>query len=143
MNHAATYPFGMLFLAAFSASAQTPAPGPSPAASYALCAACHGLDGKGIAAGAAGLMAPPFADSKLAIVGDGEIAASLVFTGIAKTDAKFLSMMTPLGPVVKDEGLAAVLTYIRGNFGNPAATVTDPNDIAAEVRWLLKVWTSD
>jgi len=124
MKHFAPYSIGMLVLTATITSAQTTAPAPSPAASFALCAACHGPDGKGIAAGAAGLMAPPFVGSKLIIAGDGELAASIVFTGIAKTDTKFLGMMTPLGPVMKDEDLAAVLTHIRSNFGNTASAVT-------------------
>lgn len=96
----------------------------APVASYALCAACHAPDGKGIGAGTATPMAPALAGSKLATAGDGEIMASIVFTGIAKEDVKYLGMMAPLGPMMKDEDMAAVLTYVRSSFGNSASAVT-------------------
>jgi mono/diheme cytochrome c family protein len=96
----------------------------TPAASYALCAACHGPDGKGLNAGGPIPMAPPLAGSKLVMAGDGELAASIIFTGIAKEDAKYLGMMAPLGAMMKDEDMAAVLTFVRSNFGNAAPAVT-------------------
>lgn len=108
----------LAFALCSAAQAQT------PSASYALCAACHAPDGKGISAGTATPMAPALAGSKLATNGNGELLASIVFTGIAKEDAKFLGMMAPLGPMMKDEDMAAVLTYIRQNFGNTASPVT-------------------
>ncbi len=92
-------------------------------ATYALCAACHAPDGKGMGAGTPAVMAPPLAGSKIAMHGDGELMASIVFTGIAKEDTRFLGMMTPLGPMMKDEELAEVLTFIRSNFGNEASAV--------------------
>lgn len=116
----------LTFFFTTSLSAQTPAP-----ASFGLCAACHGPDGKGIGAGTPTPMAPPFIGSKFVNDGDGEVMASVVFTGIAKEDAKFLGMMAPLGPVLTDDQLAEVLTYVRGNFGNTSSAVT-----AAQV----KVW---
>jgi mono/diheme cytochrome c family protein len=69
-------------------------------------------------------MAPPFVGSKFVNDGDGEIMASIVFTGIAKEDAKFLGMMAPLGAVLNDDQLAEVLTYVRGNFTNKSSAVT-------------------
>lgn len=99
--------------------AQTP-----PAASFAICAACHGPDGKGIGAGTPTPMAPGLAGSKLATHGDGEVMASIVFTGIAKEDAKYLGMMAPLGAMMNDAQMAELLTYIRANFGNTAPAVT-------------------
>lgn len=69
-------------------------------------------------------MAPPLAGSKFVTADDGEIMASIIFTGIAKEDAKYLGMMSPLGPMIKDEDMAALLTYIRSSFGNTASAVT-------------------
>ena len=69
---------------------------------------------------------PPFVND-----GDGEVMASVVFTGIAKEDAKYLGLMAPLGPILTDDQLAEVLTIVRSNFGNKSSAVT-----AARV----KVW---
>lgn len=106
-------------LAAPASQAQTPAP-----ASFVLCMACHGMDGKGMGAGTPMPMAPPLASSKLAAFGDGEVMASIVFTGIEKQDTKFVGIMAPLGPAMTDAQMAEVLTYVRSSFGNSAPSVT-------------------
>jgi mono/diheme cytochrome c family protein len=107
---------GLLFVcAAASVSAQS--------VTYTLCAACHGPDGKGIAAGTPAPMAPPLAGSVIATHGDGELLASIIFTGIAKEDAKFLGVMAPLGAMAKDEELAEIMTFVRKSFGNNAPAV--------------------
>lgn len=114
------------FLLAFvlaAASAGTITASAQSGATYALCAACHGPDGKGIGAGTPVLMAPPLAGSKIATAGDGELMASVVFTGIAKEDARYLGVMAPLGAMAKDEELAEILTFIRKSFGNDAPPV--------------------
>jgi mono/diheme cytochrome c family protein len=95
-----------------------------PPASFALCAACHGMDGKGLLAGTPTPMAPPLAGSRFVAAGDGEVMASIVFTGIAKEDAKYLGLMAPLGPAMTDVQMAEVLTYVRSSFGNTAPAVT-------------------
>ena len=110
---------GLAFVASINASAQTPAP-----PSFATCMACHGADGKGLLANTPMPMAPPLAGSKFVNDGDGEVMASVVFTGIAKEDAKFLGMMAPLGAALDDANMAAVLTYVRSNFGNQSSAVT-------------------
>lgn len=102
-----------------AARAQTPAP-----TSFMVCMACHGMDGKGMGAGTPTVMAPPLAGSKLAGFSDGELMASIVFTGIEKQDAKFVGIMAPLGATMTDAQMAEVLTYVRGNFGNSAPAVT-------------------
>lgn len=117
-----------------SSSIALAAPAQNPAPSYSLCAACHGPDGKGIGAGTPVPMAPALAGSALATAGDGELLASIVFTGIAKEDSRYLGMMAPLGALMKDEDMAALLTYVRGNFGNAASAVT-PGQVAA---WRVK-----
>lgn len=110
---------GLASLLCISATAQTPAP-----PSFATCMACHGPDGKGMLANTPMPMAPPLAGSKFVNDGDGEVMASVVFTGIEKQDAKFLGMMAPLGAALDDANMAAVLTYVRSNFGNKAPAVT-------------------
>lgn len=69
-------------------------------------------------------MAPALAGSKLVTAGNGEVMASIIFKGITKADAKYMGMMGPLGPVLTDEQMAEVLTYVRSNFGNQAPAVT-------------------
>ena len=119
MKHLTLTLVGFLFVLSSHSMAQTPAP-----ASVALCFACHGPDGKGIGAGTPMPMAPPFIGSKFVNDGDGEVMASVVFTGIAKEDTKFLGVMAPLGAVLNDDQLAEVLTYVRGNFTNKSSAVT-------------------
>lgn len=108
-----------ILLSASAVQAQTPAP-----ASFMLCMACHGMDGKGMGAGTPTPMAPPLAGSKLAAFGDGEVMASIVFTGIEKQDAKYVGIMAPLGPAMTDAQMAEVMTYVRSSFGNSAPAVT-------------------
>jgi mono/diheme cytochrome c family protein len=74
-------------------------------------------------------MAPPLAGSKLAGFGDGELMASIVFTGIEKQDAKFIGIMAPLGPAMTDAQMAEAMTYVRSSFGNSAPPVT-PAEVA-------------
>lgn len=69
-------------------------------------------------------MAPALAASKLANAGEGEIITAIVLNGIVKEDAKYMGMMSPLGPMLTDEQLAEVITYVRSNFGNKASAVT-------------------
>lgn len=69
-------------------------------------------------------MAPALAASKLANAGEGEVITAIILNGIVKEDAKFMGMMSPLGPMLTDEQLAEVVTYVRSNFGNKASAVT-------------------
>lgn len=90
--------------------------------SYMMCAACHGMDAKGVQAGPS-KMAPSLIDSKIAL-GDPAILALTILKGIQKEGTEYLGMMAPLGAALDDEKLAAVMTYVRGSFGNKAAAVT-------------------
>lgn len=87
---------------------------------FATCIACHGADGKGLPTNPP--MAPSLVGSKLA-TGPAEITTAILLKGIAKTDAKYLGIMAPLGATMNDEQIADVLTYIRTSFGNTAAPV--------------------
>ncbi|MEO7097978.1 MAG: cytochrome c [Luteolibacter sp.] len=92
---------------------------------FLTCAACHGQDAMGVAAGPS-KMAPALVDSKIAL-GDPSIMALVIMKGIQKEGTTYLGMMMPLEAALDDEKLAAVMTYVRGSFGNkaPAVTVED------------------
>lgn len=90
--------------------------------SFMLCAACHGMDGKGVQAGPT-KMAPTLVDSKIAL-GDPSVLALVIINGIQKEGTEYLGMMAPLGAALDDEKLAAVITYVRNSFGNKAPAVT-------------------
>ena len=87
---------------------------------FMTCAACHGMDGKGLPTNPP--MAPSLSGSKLA-TGPAEVTTAIVLKGIAKTDAKYLGVMAPLGAGLNDEQIADVVTYIRKSFGNQASEV--------------------
>jgi len=91
-------------------------------AAYMTCAACHGMDGAGVAAGPK-KMAPALGASKIA-TGDPAVLALVIHNGIAKETQDYLGMMAPLGAALDDEKLASVMTYVRNSFGNTASVVT-------------------
>ncbi len=101
--------------------------------SYALCAACHGLDGKGLQAGPA-LMAPSMHGSEV-ILGDPDRPLLVVLKGIQKENMDFMGMMAPLAAGLDDEKLAAVLTYVRNSWGNKAPAVTVEQAAAARAKF--------
>ena len=93
---------------------------------YATCMACHGPDGKGIAAGP-NKMAPPLAASPF-VTGDPSVMALIVLKGITKEGQDYIGMMTPMEAVLTDDAkLAGLLTYVRNSFGNSGPVVT-PED---------------
>jgi mono/diheme cytochrome c family protein len=101
--------------------------------SFMTCAACHGMDAKGVQAGPS-KMAPALVDSKIAL-GDPSIMALVVLKGIQKEGVEYLGMMAPLGAALDDEKLAAVMTYVRGSFGNKAAAVTKEEAAKYREQW--------
>lgn len=100
---------------------------------FALCAACHGVDGKGLQAGPA-KMAPPLVGSKI-LLGDPELPLLVVLKGIQKENMKYLGLMAPLAAGLDDEKLAAVLTYVRNEWGNSAPAVTVEEAKAARAKF--------
>jgi quinoprotein glucose dehydrogenase len=88
---------------------------------YMLCAACHGMDGSG--AGGAG---PALAGSEW-VAGPVENLIRIQLRGlmgpISVKGSEFNGVMPPQAHQ-SDEQVAAVLTYIRQNFGNQASAVT-------------------
>ena len=101
--------------------------------SYATCAACHGPDGTGLKVGPA-LMAPSLVGSQV-LLGDPDLSLLVVLKGIAKEDMKFMGMMAPLGAALDDQKLAAVLTYVRNEWGNSAPAVTVEQAAAARAKF--------
>jgi mono/diheme cytochrome c family protein len=101
--------------------------------SFMMCAACHGMDGKGVQAGPS-KMAPALIDSKVAL-GDPSVMALVMLKGIQKEGTEYLGMMAPLGAALDDEKLAAVMTYVRGSFGNKAAAVTKEDAAKYREQW--------
>jgi mono/diheme cytochrome c family protein len=102
-------------------------------ASYATCAACHGPDGSGLKVGPA-LMAPSLVGSEL-LLGDPSKSLLVILKGIAKEDMKYMGMMAPLGAALDDQKLAAVLTYVRNEWGNSAPAVTVEQAAAARAKY--------
>lgn len=98
-----------------------------------ICQACHQADGRGQEKLAPSLMLSPLA---LANAG---IPARILLNG--KEGA--VGLMPPIGAVLNDDQIAAVLTYIRREWGN-AATPVDPaliKTIRALTAGRAKPWT--
>jgi mono/diheme cytochrome c family protein len=89
------------------------------------CITCHQADGNGL--DASGF--PPLTGSKW-VVGSEERLIKLVLKGIygpiEVNGGKYPGNvpMTPFGGMLKDEEVAAVLTYVRNSFGNNAPAVS-------------------
>ena len=88
---------------------------------FTTCAACHGMDGKGLPTNPP--MAPSLVGSKLANAA-AEVPVTIVLKGIQKLDQKYLGVMAPLGAAMTDDQLADALTFIRNSWGNSASAVT-------------------
>lgn len=90
------------------------------------CASCHQANGAGSSGQGPSLAASPIAE------GDAQRFASMLIHGLEGTwkmgDLTYEAAMPP-APVVGDEDLAAVMTYVRRSFGNAADPVT-PADVA-------------
>ena len=78
-----------------------------------LCAACHQADGRGREKLANSLVGSPLA------VGAPGISVRVLLHGKEGTNG----LMPPLGGVLDDEQIAAVLTYIRREWGNTASPI--------------------
>lgn len=112
-----------------ASAAQPPGGGTATAAAgggagqseYAVCAACHQADGKGLAG-----TFPPLAGSEW-VTGDPNIPIAIVLHGmqgpVTVAGQQYNSLMAPLG-TLSDEQIAAILTYERSSWGNSASPVT-------------------
>jgi mono/diheme cytochrome c family protein/glucose/arabinose dehydrogenase len=89
------------------------------------CITCHQPDGKGLEASGF----PPLTGSQW-VLGNEDRLIKLTLKGlygpIEVAGKKYLGQvpMTPFGGMLKDDEIAAVLTYVRNSFGNKATPVT-------------------
>lgn len=87
------------------------------------CVSCHQASGQGVPG-----QFPPLAGSDW-VLGEGPNRIIRVvlsgFSGpVQVSGAQFNNSMLPFGPVLSDEQIAAVLTYVRSEWGNKGAPVT-------------------
>jgi len=116
-----------------AAAAAAPAPagagaGEGRAVFTRTCAACHQQDGRGLAGSF-----PPIAGSHIA-TGDKARLIRLVLHGLQGpivVEGRTYNNVMPPWKALSDAELAAVLTFVRSNFGNAALAVTAA-EVAAE-----------
>ncbi len=98
------------------------------------CAVCHQGDGQGVAG-----QFPPLAESEWVLSegwhGDNHLVR-IVLHGLQGTvtvkGQQYNNAMAPWGKTLKDEQIAAVLTYVRNEWGNKAPPI--PTEFVAKIR---------
>jgi mono/diheme cytochrome c family protein len=83
-----------------------------------LCIACHGPDAKGMPNN----MAPSLSGTEI-VNGPTERIAMIVLNGI-HPEGRFLGVMVSWKPLLSDDQMAGVMTFIRSNFGNDSGPIT-------------------
>ncbi len=112
---------------------------------YQNCAICHQEDGQGLPR-----QFPPLAGSEWVLArdphGDNHIVR-IVLQGlegpVTVRGQQFNNMMVPWGAILSDQKIAAVLTYVRSEWGNDAPPIT-PEFVAKireETKGRTKWWT--
>lgn len=99
------------------------------------CAVCHQPNGQGVPG-----QFPPLAGSEWVLAkegwhGDNHIVKIVIngLQGVVQVKGQnYNSVMAPWGKVLKDEQIAAVLTYVRNEWGNQAPPI--PVDFVTKVR---------
>lgn len=91
------------------------------------CSVCHMPNGLGVKGSF-----PPLADTKW-VNGPADVMIDIVLNGFSEeieiNGDKYVTPMAAL-PHIKDDELAAILTYVRSSFGNDASAVTE-EEVAA------------
>jgi mono/diheme cytochrome c family protein len=109
----------VLSFAALSTTAEAQKTG---AEVFATCSACHQANGQGVPGAF-----PPLAGSEW-VNGKGDIPIAIVLHGlqgpITVKGQKYNGVMAPWGTTFNDDQIAAVVTYIRSQWGNKAPAVT-------------------
>jgi mono/diheme cytochrome c family protein/glucose/arabinose dehydrogenase len=95
-----------------------------------ICVGCHQPDGRGKEK-----IAPSLVDSRYVLAPDAGAATRILLAGKEGT----IGLMPPLGSALKDEQIAAVLTYVRREWGHTGSPVA-PDDVQ-EIRGLTKTRT--
>jgi mono/diheme cytochrome c family protein/glucose/arabinose dehydrogenase len=100
-----------------------------------LCIACHQANGEGL-----DKIAPSLVNSRY-VVADPGIGARIVISG--KEGA--VGLMPPLGASLSDDQIAAVLTYLRREWGHTASPVTsaDVKEIRGMTASRKRPWTEE
>jgi mono/diheme cytochrome c family protein len=101
-----------------------------------LCQACHQANGRGMEK-----LGPPLIGSEFALASSATIPIGIVLNGKEGS----VGLMPPLGGALTDEQIAAVLTYIRREWGHAASPV-DPAAVARtrkDTAGRTRPWTND
>ena len=100
-----------------------------------ICKACHQVDGRGMEK-----VAPPLVGSVFALA-PAAVTSRILMNGKEGT----VGLMPPLGGTLTDDQIAAVLTYVRREWGQTGSPV-DPatvKDVRALTAGRAKPWTND
>ena len=97
---------------------------------YSKCQGCHGADGKGD-----GNAYPSLAGSKW-VLGESERVSMVVLNGLTgpTSSGKTYGVMPAQGAGMKPEELAALLTFVRNNFGNKTGDVVSVEQAAEAIK---------
>jgi mono/diheme cytochrome c family protein/glucose/arabinose dehydrogenase len=100
-----------------------------------ICVACHQADGRGREK-----LAPPLVGSRVVIAQDPGNAARILLGGMEGT----MGLMPPLASALGDDQIAAVLTYVRREWGHTASAVSpeDVREIRGLTRTRTRPWTA-
>jgi mono/diheme cytochrome c family protein len=107
-----------------------------------ICMACHQSQGQGLPGAF-----PPLAGSEWAL-GNSKIPIKIVLKGLSgPIEVKgntYNGAMPPFGPQLKDEEIAAALTYVRSSWGNNASEVktSEVEAIRREIFSRTQSWTA-
>lgn len=98
----------------------------------AVCAVCHGADGRGVTPPGQPPLAPPLAGSPV-VLGPKEALVRVLLHGLTgPVDGRAYAggTMAPLGAGLTDEAVAGVLSYLRQEWTNDAAVIL-PAEVAS------------
>lgn len=108
----------------------------------AICVTCHQANGQGLPGAFPPLVGSPW------LKGEPDRAIKIVLKGMVGPvkvgDQEFNAAMVPLESMLKDDEIAAVLTYVRNEWGNRESEVT--TEQVAKIRAELKdasLWNSE
>lgn len=108
-----------------------------------ICVTCHQANGMGLPAAFPPLAGSPWLD------GDSDRLIKIVLKGLMgplKVGGKnYNSAMLPLETMLKDEEIAAVLTYVNNEWGNEGPTITSEQvkKVRDEVKAHAAMWSVD